>query len=116
MQTSTAIPSKATKLREPRTVEELLDQVEQRARHGLKRDLLHVASDAEAALDERLVRRHPWLALSLAAAAGFLAVWFVPRGLRIAERMLRSALGFSQVLRLGSAAAFARRVRTAFFA
>lgn len=83
--------------------------MEQRARHGLKRDLLHVASDAEAALDEHLVRGHPWLTLALAAAAGCVAVWLVPRSLRIAERWARSALGLSRLIRVSELAALVRR-------
>ncbi|MBI5434409.1 MAG: hypothetical protein HZA52_16365 [Planctomycetes bacterium] len=81
----------------------------------MKRDLLHVASDAEAALDERLVRRHPLLTLALAAAAGCVAVSLVPRVLRAPGRVLGVALGLSRALRGGTIESLACRLKTLLF-
>ncbi len=83
-------------------MEELLDQVERKARNGLKRDLQHVASDAGTVLEERLIRRHPLATLALAAAVGCFAVTLAPRVLRAVRapgRLLALVLGLSRVLR-----------------
>lgn len=117
-----SIRSLATRnrIRPPRTVEEWLDRTEARARGNLRRELREFRRDAAQALDERLVRRHPLLAVGLAAGAGTVTAWALARLARsparalslaalVARPWLQSAAGARGVDLVGGLGRFLRR-------
>jgi hypothetical protein len=67
------------------TAEQLLDAVEARAQHGLRRNLRNVRAEARGLLEGEFVRRRPWVAIGLTTAVG------VAAGV-VAVRVLRSPL------------------------
>ena len=50
------------------TAEQLLDAVEARAQHGLRRSLRNVRTEARGLLEGEFVRRRPWVAIGVTTA------------------------------------------------